>query len=324
VKTRRHCLAWLAMNPLLPKAWAKSPAYPSRAIRLIVPFPPGGPTDIVARLLGQKLAEALGQPVVIDNRAGAGGTIGAAEAAKAAADGHTLLYGSTSTLAISPTVYKNLGYEPARAFAPVALVSRGQQILVVNGRLPVSTLPELVTLSRRPGELLNYSSPGNGTPGHLATEMLKSVTGLVAQHVPYKGGAPALQAVMAGEAQFTIDAVNTSLPHVLSGRLRPLAAVGSERHAALPDLPTVNQVGYAEVNGDFWSGLVAPAGTPSPVLARLNDEVRRIVASSAFKERLSEMGAEPQTNTNAEFAAFIASEMRKWAAVARAANVRLD
>jgi tripartite-type tricarboxylate transporter receptor subunit TctC len=319
---RRDLLFLAASSALGASAWAQ--AYPGKPVRLVVPFPPGGPTDMIGRLLSQRLSDALGQPVVVDNKPGAGGTVGADIVAKAAADGYTLLYGSTSTLAISPSIYKGLGYDPAKAFAPVALVSMGQQVLVINPTLQINSLKELVEYARkRPGKL-SYSSAGNGTPGHLGAELLKKLTGMTALHIPYRGGAPALNAAVAGEVDFTVDVVPTAATFVRAGRVKPLAVLSQRRSEQLPDVPTVKEAGFEEVDADFWSGLVAPAGTPRDVVARLNAEIVRIVGSPEMRENLGKQGAEVRTNAPDAFGTFIATEKAKWAKVVKDANVKID
>jgi tripartite-type tricarboxylate transporter receptor subunit TctC len=322
--TRRRIISIFAIVALSVVSYLHAQDYPTKPIKLVVPFPPGGPTDLIGRLLAQKLSQVLGQAVITENRPGAGGTIGADVVAKSPSDGYTLLYGSTSTLAISPTVYKKLGYDPVKAFAPVALVSKGQQILVANPQLPGNSLRDLVEYAKRNPDKVSYSSAGNGTPGHLATELLKEITGMPAVHAPYKGGAPALQAVLAGDTMFTVDVVPTSLQYVRAGRLKPLAILGKQRSNVLPDVPTVGQAGFKDISADFWSGVVAPAGTPTAVIAKLNHEIRKIVATSEFKELLEKVGAEPQNMSSLEFAQFINGELQKWASVAKAADVKLD
>ena len=322
---RRRLLQGIAAAGLAGLAGrGRAAAWPDHAIHLVVPFPPGGPTDAIGRMLGERMSAGLGQAVVIDNRPGAGGTVGASFVAHAAPDGYTLLYGSTSTLAISPTVYKDLAYDPARAFEPVGLVSRGAQILVSNPQVPAKTLRELVDYSKKNPEALTYASPGNGTPGHLGMELLKTQTGLIATHVPYKGGAPALTAVLAGQVQCMVDVVPTSLPLIRSGQLRALALLSPRRSTLLPQVPTVGEAGFADLDADFWSGLVAPAGTPAAIVDRLNAQMRRVAQDPAFRGQLEAIGAEPKETTPAEFATYIAGEMRKWAAVAKTANVKLD
>ena len=298
--------------------------YPSKPLRLVVPFPPGGPTDLVGRMLGQRLGEALGQPVVIDNRPGAGGTVGAEAVAKAPADGYTLLYGSTSTLAISPSIYRSLSYDPAKAFAPVALVSIGQQVLVTKPELQVNSLQELVEYARKHPGKLSYSSAGNGTPGHLGAELLKKLTGITAVHIPYRGGAPALNGAIAGEVDFTVDVVPTAVQFVRTGKLKALAILSRRRSEQLPEVPTVQQTGFSVVDADFWSGLVAPAGSPHEVIARLNSEVRKIAVSPSFKAQLAATGAQAQDTSSEQFGSFIADEMKKWAGITKFANVKVD
>jgi tripartite-type tricarboxylate transporter receptor subunit TctC len=279
---------------------------------------------MIGRLLGQRLAEALGQPVVIDNRPGAGGTIGAEAVAKSPADGYTLLYGSTSTLAISPSIYKALQYESGRAFAAVSLVSIGQQVLVVNPDLKVNSLKDLVAYARsKPGKL-SYSSAGNGTPGHLGAELLMKLASFSAVHIPYKGGAPALNAAVAGEVDFTVDVVLTAAQFVRVGKLTAVAMLSKRRSEQLPDVPTVQDAGFAAVDADFWSGVVAPAGTPREVVLRLNSEIRKIAATPAFRSQLASTGAVAQDTTVEQFGSYISDEMAKWAAIARFANVKAD
>lgn len=303
---------------------AVAQAFPTKPIRLVVPFPPGGPTDMVGRLLGQRLSDALGQPVVIDNRPGAGGTVGAEAVAKSPADGHTLLYGSTSTLAISPSIYKALSYQPTRAFAPVSLVSIGQQVLVLNPGRKINSLKDLVAYARASPGKLSYSSAGNGTPGHLGAELLKKLAGFSAVHIPYKGGAPALNAAVAGEVDFTVDVVPTAAQFVRAGRLTAVAILSKRRSEHLPDVPTVQDAGFSAVDADFWSGVVAPAGTPRDVVLRLNAEIRKITATSAFRSQLASTGATAQDTSVEQFASFIGEEMAKWGAIATFANVKAD
>ncbi len=321
-RTLVRALAATGLASALPIARAAT--WPGRPLHLVVPFPPGGPTDAIGRMLAPRLGAGLGQAIVVDNRPGAGGTVGADFVAKAAPDGYTLLYGSTSTLAISPTVYKSLAYDPARAFAPVGLVSRGAQILVVHPSVPAKSLRELVDYSKENPKSLTYSSPGNGTPGHLGMELLKTVTGLVALHVPYKGGAPSLTATLSGEVQCTVDVVPTSLPLVRTNRIVALALLSRQRSPLLADVPTVKEAGFADVEADFWSGLVAPAGTPPAIVERLNAEMRRVARQPDFRQQLAAIGAEPQETTPAAFATYIAAEIKKWADVAKAAHLTLD
>ena len=313
-------LKLLLLAPLL----ACAQGYPDRPLHLIVPFPPGGPTDIVGRLVAQKLSAGLGQPVVVENRAGAGGTVGSAAAAKSPPDGYTLLYGSTSTLAIAPSVYANLPYDPRIAFTPISLVSRGAIIAAVNAQVPAKSLKEFIDLARsRPGKL-NYGSAGSGTPPHLAAELFKSVAGVDLVHVPYKGGAPAISDLAGGQVQAIFEGLPSLAPHIKSGKVRALAITGAKRDAALPDVPTFAQAGLPGYDAYFWSGLVAPAGTPPEMVSKLNSVLVQALKAPDAREALMHQGLEPAPNTPQQFAAFIASEMEKWGRVAKAAGAKLD
>jgi tripartite-type tricarboxylate transporter receptor subunit TctC len=289
-------LGSLVLMLLAPLALAQ--AYPSKPLHLIVPFPPGGPTDIVGRLVAQKLSEGLGQPVVVENRAGAGGTVGSAAAAKAPADGYTLLYGSTSTLAIAPSLYRDLAYDPRTAFAPISLVSRGPILVAVNASVPARTLKEFIDLAKKAPGKLSYGSAGSGTPPHLAGELFKTVAEVDLLHVPYKGGAPAINDLVGGQVQAIFEGQVALLPHLKSGRVRALAITGDKRDPALPDVPTAGEAGLPKYDAHFWSGLVAPAGTPAEAIGRLNAPV--------------------------EFGAFIDAELDKWARVVKASGAKLD
>jgi tripartite-type tricarboxylate transporter receptor subunit TctC len=321
--TRRSALCAALLACALGGVHAQA-VYPNKPVKLVVPFPPGGPTDIAARLLGQKLASSLGQPVVIENRPGAGGTVGSAAVAQSPADGYTLLYGSTSTLAVSPALYAKLPYDAATAFQPIALVARGPQMLVVNPALPVKDFQEFVAYAKKNPGKLSFSSAGNGSVGHLTGELLKSVTGIEALHVPYKGGAPAINAVVAGETQFTVDAVGTMLQFVKAGRLRAVTLLGDTRSGLVADLPTATESGYKALVADFWSGVVAPAGTPKEIVARLAADIQRALADPGVIEQLKVLGAGPQRMTPDQFAQFVKDESRKWAAVAQSSGAKAE
>src|SRR2546423_2590487 len=243
--------AALALFCALAASLVAAQGYPSKPIHLIVPFPPGGPTDIVGRLVGQKLSEGLGQPVVIDNRAGAGGTVGSSAAAKAPPDGYTLLYGSTSTLAIAPSLYRDLAYDPRNAFAPISLVSGGAIIAAVNATVPARTLQEFIALAKKSPGKLSYASAGSGTPPHLAAELFKSIAGVDLLHVPYKGGAPAINDLVGGQVQAIFEGQVVLLPHIKSGRGRALAITGMKRDAALPEVPTFAEAGLPKYDAYF-------------------------------------------------------------------------
>jgi len=297
--------------------------FPSRPLHLIVPFPPGGSTDILARALAQKLAENLGQPVVIDNRGGAGGTIGAAEASKAAPDGHTIMMGHLGTLAVAPAIYKKLPYDPVKSFAPVALMALVPSVLVVNPRvLDVKSAGELVAYARaHPGQL-TYGSGGLGSSAHLTTEYFKLATGTDILHVPYKGIGPMLADLVGGQISMGLNGAPAVMPYVVQGRLRALAVSSAKRLPALPELPTLAESGVPGFEANGWYGIVAPAGTPGTAIERLNAEVRRIVATPELKARLDQEGAIAAAGTPEEFGAFIASEIDRWGAVLKKAGIQ--
>ncbi len=298
--------------------------YPSKPIHLVVPFPPGGPTDIVGRMVAQKLSDGVGQNVVVENRPGAGGTVGSASVAKAAPDGYTLLYGSTSTLAIAPSLYKNLSYDPQKAFAPISLVSSGPIIIAVNEKVPARTLKEFIALAKSSPGKLAYGSGGNGTPPHLAGELFKTVGGVDLLHVPYKGGGPAITDVAAGQVQAIFEGQVALMPHFQSGRVRPLAITGAKRSPALPDVPTATEAGLPKYDANFWSGVVAPAGTPPEVIARLNSALVKALGSAEVRDTLTKQGLEPAGNAPREFAEHIRAEAQKWAAVVKASGAKVD
>ena len=314
----------LAALCLLASPLALAQAYPAKPVKLIVPCPPGGPTDIVGRFVASKLSEALGQQFVVENRAGAGGTVGSEVASQASADGYTLLYGSTSTLAMAPSLYRKLAYDPRKSFAPISLVSSGPMLVAVNASVPANTLAELIALAKdKPGSL-NYASAGNATPPHLAAEMFKSMAGVNLVHVPYKGGGPALQAVTAGEVQILFEGLVTLLPQIKSGRLRALAISAAVRDPALPDVPTSAEAGLPAFQVNFWSGLVAPAGTPPEVVATLNAALRQVLAGGDAKATLTRFGLAPAGNTPPEFSRFIDSEILRWERVIQASGATVD
>ena len=298
--------------------------YPAKPVKIVVPFPPGGPTDVVGRLVATKLGEAMGQQFVVENRAGAGGTVGSESVSHAPADGYTLLYGSTSTLAMAPSLYRKLGYDPRKSFAPVGLVSSGPLLVAVNAGVPAQSLAQLIALAKEKPGALNYGSAGNATPPHLAGELFKSLSGSNLTHVPYKGGAPALQAVAAGEVQVIFEGIVTLLPQIKAGRLRALAVTGTARDAALPDVPTVAEAGFAAFQVNFWSGLVAPAGTPSEVVGTLNNVLRRVLDAPDVRETLTKFGLAPAGNSPAEFARFIDAEIVRWEKAVQVSGARID
>jgi tripartite-type tricarboxylate transporter receptor subunit TctC len=298
--------------------------YPTKPVKIVVPFPPGGPTDVVARMVAMKLSQAYNQQFVVENRPGTGGTIGSQAVAQSSPDGYTLLLGSTSSLAMAPSLYKSLGYDPKKSFSPISLLSSSAQLIAVNSNVPATSLQQLIALAKDKPGTLAYASAGNGTPPHIAAEMFKSLAGVDLLHVPYKGGGPALIAVAGGEAQVIFEGLVTVLPQIKSGRIRALAITGNSRDEALPDVPTVSEAGLGAFQVNFWSGLVAPAGTPPPVLASLNDALRKSLASSDAKETLTKLGLASAINSPAEFSRFIDTELVRWTKVIQSSGAKVD
>jgi len=303
---------------------ALAQAYPTRPVRLVVPFPPGGSTDIVARIVAQRLGERIGQPLVVENRGGAGGTIGTEAVAKAAPDGYVLGFASTSTHAVAPAVYAKLGYDPIKDFAPISLVAVTPYLLVVNPKVEVKSLKEFVAYVKpRPGKF-NYASAGTGSTTHLAMEMLKSAAGLFILHIPYNGNGPAGTAVIAGDVEFLFGSLPAVLPHAKSGRVRALAVGTPKRSPALPDVPTVAESGFPGFDASLWLAIMAPAGTPAAVVNRLNKEIVAVVRSPDAADALNKAGAEPTTSTPAELANMVKDGVRKYAAAVKRAGVKLE
>ena len=294
-------------------------AYPARPVRFIVPFPPGGGNDIVGRIVAVKLAEGLGQQVVVDNRGGAGGTIGTDITAKAPPDGYTLLVNNIS-LAVNHTLYRKLPYDTLRDLAPVSLVGRQPNILVVHPGVPVKSVRELIELARAKPAQLNYGSGGNGTASHLATEMLKLMTKTDLLHVPYKGLGPALTDLMGGRLDLIISTMASALPHTKSGKLRPLAVTTARRSSFFPQVPTMDEAGVRGYEFSTWYGLLVPAGTPHTIIERLNRETRSAIASALVKEQFAAQGLEPAASTAHEFGEYLKSEVAKWGRVIKASG----
>jgi len=303
-------------------AGALAQAWPAKPIRLLVPFPPGGSTDIVARIVAQKLSERLGQSIVIENRGGAGGTLGTAVVARAAPDGYTLTVGSTSTHVVAPSVYTRLDYDPVKDFAPVSLMAVSPYLLVVNPALPVKNLQELVALARKQPGKLNYASAGIGSTTHLAMEMLKSVSGTLMLHIPYNGNGPAGTALIGGQVEVLFGSLPSLLPHARSGRARALAVGTPRRSPSLPEVPTVAESGYPGFDASLWLAIMAPAGTPQPILDRLQKEISSIVGAADTREALDKAGAEPNSSSPAELAAMIRDGVPKYAAIIKSAGIK--
>src|SRR5918999_5443822 len=297
--------------------------YPARPIRFILPFPPGGGTDILGRLLAERLAANLGQPVVTENRGGAGGNVGAEAAARAAPDGYTIVLVAPS-LAISPTLYSKLNYDPVKDFAPVSLVATVPNVMITQASLPVQTLQDFIAFAKSKPGALNFGSGGAGTSNHLAGELFNIVTGAKLVHVPYKGVNLAMQDVLAGNVHLVFIGIPAAAPHIKAGKLRALAIVAPQRSQALPEVPTVAEAGLRDFEVTTWYGVLAPAGTPRPIVTRLNSELVKVMHSPELKERLAATGTEPLTSTPDEFAAYIKREIAKWGEVVRKAGVKAD
>ena len=316
----------IALLPLLLAPLAlpvSAQQYPLRAIRLVVGFPAGGPTDIVARLMAPRMAEALGQQVIVDNRGGAGGMIATEQVAKASPDGYTILMGTIGGVAVAMSLNPNRGYDTLRDLAPITQSVTVTSILVTHPSVPAKNVKELLALARAKPDSLNYGSSGNGTITHLAGELLKYMSKVSITHVPYKGGSPALTALVSGEVDLTYENSLIITPHIKSGRVKALAVTGAKRSALFPDLPTIAETlpGYS---ASGWYGLLAPAAAPKPVIARLHSEAVKALRAPDVIDKLSSQGAEPVANSPEEFTAFVRSEIEKWAKLVKAANMRTD
>ncbi len=313
------CVALLVFGPACARGQG---SYPSKPIRMVVPFNAGGPTDIVARAVGQEISRTLGQPVVVENRLGAAGNIGAEMVAKSAPDGYTIVMGATGAFAVNVTLYPKLPYDVMRDFAPVSLVTIVPFVLVVHPGLPVKTLDELIKLAKaKPGQL-SYGSAGSGTSIHMATEMFKDMTGTDMVHIPYKGAGLAIVDLISGQFQVMIADVVSSLPHVKSGKLRAIAT--AQRSALLPDVPTFAEAGLPGYDANVWYGVFAPAGTPRDIVAKLSGAIAKAVQTPAVKERLAAQGAQAVGSTPEEFSVFVRAEIAKWAKVVKASGARVD
>jgi len=297
-------------------------SYPSKPVRFILPFPPGGPTDILGRLISERLSAQLGQPVVTENRGGAGGNVGAEAAAKSAPDGYTIVLVAPS-LAISPTLYTKLNYDPVRDLAPISLVATVPNVVVTQTAHP-ATLREFIAAAKAKPGVMNFGSGGSGTSNHLAGELFNILAGTKLTHVPYKGVNLAMQDVMAGRIDLVVIGVPAAAPHVKAGKLRALAVIAPQRLPALPEVPTVTEAGLPGFEVTTWYGILAPAGTPRPIIARLNAELVKAMHSPEMKERLAGIGTDAVTTTPEEFAAYIQAEIAKWGDVIRKANLRAD
>ena len=316
-------IKYLAIACLWP-ATALAQTYPSKPIRIIVAYTPAGTTDILARVVGQKMSESFGQPVIVDNRPGVNGNIGTDVAAKATADGHTLLMVTAGTHGINPSLYRKLPWDAVKDFAPISLVANVPNILVVNNSVPVKSVKDFIAHLKASPDKFNYGTPGNGSTGHLSMEMFKAMTGTRIQHIPYKGSAGVLADVIGGQIAATIDNLPPYLPQVKSGKIRGLAVTSIKRSPVVPDIPTIAETAVTGYSAGSWFGLVAPAGTPKPVIDKLALETQRILKLPDVAERVAGLGAEAAGGTPEQFAGHIKTEIAKWAQVIKDANVELQ
>ena len=311
-----------AMAVIAVPAFAQN--YPARPVRLIVTVPPGGAADLVARVMAQKLGDALGQTFVVDNRAGGGGQIAADTVAKAAPDGYTTLLASITTHGIGPHIYAKLPYDPVKDFAPVCLYATMPMIMVANAQLPVKNVPELIALAKAKPNTISFASSGSGGAPHLVGELFKNVTGAPIQHVPYKGSAPGAADVAGGQVQLMFDAIAPHLPHLKSGRTKVLAAISPARLPIAPDAPTMTELGFGKVAASIWYGMMVPAGTPKALIAKLNAESNKALAMNDVKERLSGAGIDTAGGTPEDYAKLVRDELAKWGPVVKASGAKLD
>jgi tripartite-type tricarboxylate transporter receptor subunit TctC len=320
--TRRRAVAGLGLAALAPigRGAMGQQQWPTRPVRLVVAYPAGGGTDIVARLFSDRLAQLWGQPVIVENRGGAAGTIGAESVARAAPDGYTLLVAASPEIAIARSTQRNLAYDPVRDFDAITLINQTQFVLYATARLPANNVQELIALARaRPGEL-NYGSFGNGTSNHFVGELFKMSAGVDVTHIPYRGGGPMMADLISGTVQLAFEAINTGLPHVRGGRLKALGAAMMQRSPLMPEVPTFDEQGVKGFTGGSWVGMVAPKGTPQPIINRVATDVKRLLDAGLAAE-FEQRGLTPDGRGPAEFGAFIEAEVLKWGSVAQRAGI---
>ncbi|MGL4230102.1 MAG: Bug family tripartite tricarboxylate transporter substrate binding protein [Casimicrobium sp.] len=318
-------MRWLAVTMLLFSCIAaSSEPYPSKPIKLIVPFPPGGTTDLLARILAERLPAVLGQPVVVENRAGAGGMLGTEALARSAADGHTIGMATASTHGINPAVQKKISYDAIKDFAPVSRIASVPNVMTVHPSVSAKTISEFVALARRDPGKLSFASPGSGSVGHMMGELFKSAAQVDMLHVPYKGAGPALNDAIGGQVQVLYDNLPTSLPHIQAGKLRPLAIASEKRSLALPDVPTFAEMNLRAVNEPAWFGIVVPSATPRAIIDRLHSAIENVMKQVDVRARFEKVGAEPIHDSPAKFSQHIAKEIADYRAVAQKAGITIE
>ena len=316
---------FMALSPLIPaQAQAQAGDYPNRPVTLVVPFPPGGGTDTSARLIATRLSQKWGKSVIVDNKGGAAGMIGADFVAKAKGDGYTLLFGNIGTQAINPSLYKSMPYAPDTAFVPVSLVAELPLVMMVNAQVPAKTVEEFIALAKAKPDAMSYSTSGAGSSMHLAAEMFKSGSGTAVQHVPYRGGGPAVGDLLAGHVQLCFATVLESSGHLKSGKVRALAVTGKTRVSALPQVPTLAEGAIPGFDSISWVGLLAPAGTPREITDKISADIRQVLALDEVKARLAELGALPVGSTPDAFAKLIASDRKRYAQIIADKNIHVD
>jgi tripartite-type tricarboxylate transporter receptor subunit TctC len=321
---RHLILALCATGAALASAPVAAQAYPSKSVRIVVPFPPGGAADLLTRALGKRLSDAWGQPVVADNKPGAGGNIGAEATAKSAPDGYTLLMGAVTTHAVSMSLYAKLGYDLEKDLAPVSLVANVPHILVAHPSVPANNLNELMAWLKAQGGKASFASQGNGTLSHLEQELMKSMGGFSANHIPYKGSAPAIADLLAGNVVLFFDSIPSSLPHVRAGKLRGIGVASSRRSSALPELPTLAEAGLTGFAADSWFGIMAPAGTPREVIGKLNADIVKALDAQEVKDIINRQGGEVMGSTPERMAAQIRGDREKWGKVVRESGAKIE
>jgi tripartite-type tricarboxylate transporter receptor subunit TctC len=321
---RRSLLALGGLATLAATGNTLAQTYPAKPVKLIVPFPPGGGADALARLMMARVGKELGQPIVIENLAGAGGNIGSQTATRAAADGYTLLYGTNGTFGINQTLYKNTGFDAVKDFEPVSQLTRIAAMVVVRPGLPVNTMPELLKLLKSAPGRYTFASAGNGTTSHLAGEILKASANLSVVHIPYRGGGPAMTDLIGGQVDLLIDVMPSTAPQVRAGKVRGLAVSTAKRVAAFPDLPTIAESGVPGFDVSAWDAVFVPAHTPAPIIATLNEAIRKALADPELRAQLSERGAEVAPGTPAELASFIKAEIPRWGAAVKRSGASIE